>query len=445
MLRRRSLVPALVLATLALASVLTACAQPDVAVQWPSFRGPTGMGLFEDAGLPVTWSADDGSVLWKAKIPGRGNSSPVVADGRVFLTTAVAKGDGSGNVVREVLALDLESGEILWETEIYRGEKEKLHRENTSAGPSAVTDGRHVFATLGTHLSKLDVDGGIVWNHEVHPDYVEHSRYGAASSLVLTSNAVILLRDREAAEPGLTGWLAAYSRDDGSELWRHEWGDICCTYSTPLVVDRGAGEEVLVALTHRLKSFDAVTGDHLWSAEYEINQLVGGPVLEGDLLIVAGGAHNVRETAAFRLTGAGAETQVEKLWNTVKFAPQTSSAVLHEGLVYTMTTKGMVACRDGWSGETLWQQRLKLRSPHAALIAGDGKVYSMSPVGQTAVMVAGPEFELLALNELPEEGNKWAGASPAVADGTLLVRGARHLYRIGHPPGGAEAAPAAAE
>ncbi len=440
MLCRRSSVPALVLVC-----ALAACSPPEVAVQWPGFRGPGGMGLFDDAGMPVTWSADDGSVLWKTEIPGRGNSSPVVADGRVFLTTAFAEGEGPANLVREALALDLESGEILWQTEIYRGEKERLHRENTSAGPSPVTDGRHVFVTIGTHLAKLDLDGRIVWSHEVHPDYVEHSRYGAASSLALTRDAVIVLRDRESAEPGLTGWLAAFSRADGSELWRHEWGDICCTYSTPVVVDRGAGEEVLVALTHRLKSFDAGTGEHLWSAEYEINQLVGGPVLEGDLLIVAGGAHNVRESAAFRLAGAGAGTRVEKLWNTVRYAPQTSSAVLYEGLIYTMTTKGMVACRDAWTGETLWDERLQLRSPHAALLAGDGKVYSMSPVGQTAVMAAGREFELLAMNSLPEETNKWAGASPAVADGTLLVRGARHLYRIGHPPGGGEAAPAAAE
>ncbi len=437
--RRRSLAPALVLVC-----VLGACAEPEVPPQWPGFRGPTGMGLSEDVGLPVTWSADDGSILWKSEIPGRGNSSPVVAGDRVFLTTAL-EDEGPRNIVREALALDLGSGEVLWRTEIYRGKKEKLHRENTSAGPTPVTDGKHVFVSLGTHLSKLDVDGNIVWSHDVHPNYVEDSRYGAASSLALTRDAVILLRDRESAEPGLIGWLAAFSRDDGSVLWRHDWEDLCCTYSTPVVVDRGAGEEVLVALTHRIKSFDAGTGDLLWSADYEINQLVGGPVLEGDLLIVAGGAHNVRESAAFRLTGAGAQTQVEKLWNTVKYAPQTSSAVLYEGLVYTMTTKGMVACRDGWSGETLWEARLELRSPHASLIAGDGKVYSMSPVGQTAVMAARREFELLAMNSLPEENNKWAGASPAVADGTLLVRGARHLYRIGRTPAADETAPVAAD
>lgn len=410
--------------------LLGACAPEPSAGPWPEFRGPTGMGLSTDTNLPVSWSDGSPAILWKTEIPGRGNSTPIVSGGRVFVTTAIpeAKSEPPRNHSRMVYGLDFESGEILWTTDLLYGPKEKTHRLNTVATATPATDGEKLFVYFGSTLAALDFDGEVVWKHEIDPAYALYSRYGAASSPVLTQDAVIVLQDRESN--GDVGWLAAFSKEDGSELWRVEWDGICCTYSTPLVVDRGSGEEILVAMSLVVKSFDAATGNELWEADYVIHQLVQGPVVEGDLMIVAGGAHSVRSVNGFRLTGSGKETRVEELWTGLGVVPETSSPVLYNDLFFTVSGKGILVCRDPQTGEILWKRRLQQRSNHPSLVAGDGKIYIASGDGTTSVVAAKPQFELLSTNHLEGDNGK-AIASPAIADGTIVLRSERYLYRIG--------------
>lgn len=385
------------------------------------------MGLSTDSPLPVTWSGDGTGVRWKTAVEGEGNSTPIVTGGRVFLTSAHRE---KGGAVRRVQGFDLETGEFLWQTDVLKGPGERTHALNTIVGATPVSDGESLFVYLGSTLAALDLDGNVLWNREIDPEYQEYSRYGAASSPVLTGDAVIVLQDREYAGTPEMGWLAAFSKKDGSPLWRVEWDDTCCTYSTPVVIDRGAGEEILVALTRVVRSFDPATGEVLWEHGYVINQLVSSPVLEGDLLIVAGGAHNVRSVNAIRLSGAGSATTTETLWSKKGLVPETASPVLYNGLLFSITNKGVLACRDSETGEELWKKRLDQRGNHPSIVAGDGKIYVPSSYGSISVVAAAPEFELLAENRL-EPGFGRANASPAIADGTLVIRGEGHLYRIG--------------
>lgn len=409
------------------------CASSEPAAEWPAFRGPTGIGLTSETGLPVSWSEDDGSVLWKVEVSGKGNSTPIISGGRVFLTSTVEKdgGEGEASLQRVVMALDFETGELLWQTEVFAARQEKLHRLSTSAAPSPVTDGEHVYVYFGSAIAALDLEGNIAWQQEIEPEYARFSRYGAASSPVLTEDAVIIVQDREYSkfEADDIGWIGAYSRSDGHELWRTEWDDTCCSYTTPLVVDRGAGEEIIVVQSAYVASYAAGTGERLWHQEYEINQIVSGPVIDGDLLVVTGGAHNVKSSHGIRLTGAGKDTTREVVWSGRRMVPETSSAVLYEGLVYSVTIKGVMLCRDALTGEIVWQQRLDQRGNHGALVAGDGKIYVGQGYGKTSVVAAGREFELLSQNQL---GESLSTASPVVAGGSILLRSQGHLYRVGN-------------
>jgi hypothetical protein len=408
------------------------------------------MGLAAGGELPEVWSADAGNLKWRTDIPGVGNSSPIVSRGRVFLTTSyedsssavLPPGPPGGAAVlppgppggaaegastkRSCLAVDLETGQILWETAVVTTPKEARHWMTSGAAPTPVTDGSHVFVYFGSHLAALDLDGRIVWTKEVEPDYAEYSRYAAASSPILTDTAVIVAQDQESGRDDDVGWLAAFAKDTGERLWRHEWNDTCCSYSTPLWLDQESGRRLLFAHSGAVAEYEPETGEQLWIHRYEINQMVSSLVAEGDLLCIAGGAHNVRRSSCVSLTGRGRETQVEVLWESLQGPPETSSPVLYGGLLFTVTNKGVLSCVDPRTGEARWRQRLAGGGYHPSLFAGDGKVYVPNARGLTTVVAARSEYELIHENSLDEGGF----ASAAVAGGSLFFRTKSQLVRI---------------
>jgi len=402
--------------------------EPQAAIgAWPQWRGPSGLGVSSEEDLPISWSNTGPSVLWKAEVPGMGNSSPIVSGNQVVLTSAYPV-DGPGKELwRVVLAYDREVGEELWETKIFSGPREHVHRQNTQAAPTAVADGEHYFAYFGSELVKLDRRGAIVWQETIDPSFAEFSHYGAASSPVLTNDAVIVTQDRERPSTPDLGWIAAYDKETGQRLWRSEWNDTCCSYSTPLVVERGGQSEIIFAHSGFVRGYDASNGETLWTAEYPIGQLVSSPMIDGDLLGVSGGAHRTRYTRFFRLVGSGKQTHAEVLWESPRYAPQVSSPVLYNGLVFSVTNKGIMACVDATTGRLWWKRRLKRGHNPVSLVAGDGKVYVVAETGWTKVVKATQAFRPLAENNLDEP---MSNASPAIVDGSLLIRTRQHLFRI---------------
>ncbi|HVS63764.1 MAG TPA: PQQ-binding-like beta-propeller repeat protein [Thermoanaerobaculia bacterium] len=450
-------------------STLVACGGEGVDAPWPQWRGPTGDGVSTEAPLPTTWSIDSYNVRWRTEIPGVGNSQPVVADGRVFGTYAYRQGadpfepdpleseidpeaeaaDETWNDDEEapapdqrpagterlkwraVMAIDLESGNVLWTKPLFEAPAERKHRLNTIAAPTPATDGRHLYVYFGSVLAKLDLAGEVLWQHEIDPGYGRLTRYGAASSPVLTDEDVIVVQDKEWARTEDVGWMAAYSKETGEQRWRTEWEHTCCSYATPLVVDRGAGQEIVFAHSGEVTSYSAEDGERLWSVQVEILQMVSTPILareraDGDVLAVSGGAHNVKRTIFFRLEGAGRDTRAEQLWDDPRFAPQNSSPVLYGDRFFTVNDAGVLTSWDAATGEVVWNHRLSRGKNRASLIAGDGKLYVQSSSGVVTVVAVEDDGspQILAENSLGDDGSN---ATPAVAGGCLLLRTARHL------------------
>ncbi len=409
--------------------VFLACGEAEVTEPgvWPQFRGPQGNGVSADVGLPTTWSEDSDNIAWKVRLPGRGNSSPIVSHDRVFLTAAVNDEEGEEKQVqRYVLGLDFASGEILWQTEIGLRARGKNHRLNTSAAPTPVTDGRHVFAFFGDLLVSLDRDGEILWSQKVDDQYAKYSHYGTASSPVLTENSVIVAHDRETTDKPYA-WIAAFDKKTGEEVWKVDFADGCCSYTTPLVRRRGAYEEVLFTGSGAVTSYDAASGEQLWTHQLQFNQPVASAVSDGDILAVFSGAHQVRFGAVIKLTGEGKNTQTEELWNTNRMIPQTSSPLILNGKLYSVVELGHLSCYDLYTGKRAWQGRLPSAGGYrSSLVGGDNKIYVQANSGLMVVVGEGEKFNQLAANTLAEGGN----ASPAIADGSLLIRSQSNLYRI---------------
>jgi hypothetical protein len=385
------------------------------------------MGISAAPELPETWSEKSSNIRWRTAIPGSGNSSPIVSGGRVYLTSAVPTAGDDSQADRVGLALDFETGEILWQTPVMTAPAENRHRLNTSAGPTPATDGELVVVYFGAVLAALDLEGRIVWKTEIDPDYFEYSRYAAGSSPVLTADSVIIAQDQESVKNDDVGWLAAFDKKTGRQIWRRDWDDTCCSYSTPLIVEHEAGQRLLFAHSGSVEEYDLSSGETLWEHFFPINQMVSSIVADKDVLCVAGGAHNVKGATCVRLSGTGKDTEVEVLWETTQGAPETASPVLYDGKLFMVTSQGIVTCIDAVSGERLWRRRLAGGSYHVSLVAGDGKVYVPNAGGVTTVIALEPEIRVLAENAL----DRGSTASPAIAGGALLMRTRTHLVRIG--------------
>lgn len=396
--------------------------------EWPQFRGPDGLGLSSAEHLPETWSEESDNILWKTRIRGKGNSSPIVSHGRVFLTTSTL--EGKKKIRKWVLGLDLATGELLWETLVETAPKNKRHHVNTWAAPTPVTDGDRVFVHFGDVLAALDRDGEILWQVAIDPQYVEYSHYGAASSPILLAGAVLVFQDRETVDDK-PGWMAAYDRETGDEIWRTTWVDTCCSYVTPLVLRRGERDEIILLMAGSVRGFDAQSGEEIWREPFDTDQPVASAVMEGNLLAVFSGAHTHRHGAVFELSGQGTQGTAKLLWDTTRMIPQTASPILLNGLLFTVTEQGVLVCTDVRTGERYWKKRLPTGVYRASLIAGDGKIFAVSSTGNTAVVAAREKFELIANNPL----GKGSNASPAAAENSLLIRAESALYRIGSSSG----------
>lgn len=391
---------------------------------WERFRGPGGSAVSEEANLPLHWGEDGSGIRWSIEV-NPGVSSPIVTRSQVILSAEKIDGD---ETTLEMLSVDLETGEELWRTDVFRRKRENFSLRsvvNSSAGPTPATDGEHVYAYFGTHLAALDLEGNLIWLQHIDPKYLDEIRYGAGSSVVLSEDKVFVLRDREASP---VGWLAAYDKKTGERVWRRQWKDTCCSYTTPLILEHEGGTELIVAQAQHIVSFDADTGERIWRQPQNMNQPVASPVLVGDLLCSATGAHGVKNAACWQVDPQRRpRKRAKELWNARKGVGSMSSPVLYNDIFFSITDKGVLYSFDPRTGKPHWVNRLAAGPYVASLIAGDGKVYAFSSRGVASVVAASAEFELLAENKLPHDTIL---ASPAVAGGCLLVRSESHLMCV---------------
>ena len=432
------------LLVLLLSLVVAGCVQ-EQPLDWPQWRGPAGLGVSASEALPVEWSLGSPNLRWSVPLSGKGNSSPIVAVDTVYVTEARRAAQAPEGVdkafERWLIAVDAASGEVKWATAVATTVAETKHRLSTFAATTPAADGEGVYVYLGSHLARVLHSGKIDWLVEVDPAYAAHSRYGAASSPVLTSNLVIVMQDREWGYTRTkdAGWLAAYERETGALRWKEEWAGQegpCCTYTTPLVLAASrAGDRLIVAWSWFMREYDLETGDILWSRDYDINQLASSPVFEDDLLIVSGGAHAVKATQAFHFPVSEPGSEPSLLWENTVAVPETSSPLLLDGLLYTVTDFGVMSCQRASTGELLWRHRLPKGQYRSSLIAGEGNIYAASQRG-VSVVASGESFKLLSNNKL---GGRSSNASPAVGAGCLLLRTETHLHCISDGAEGAGA------
>lgn len=414
---------------------------------WPQFRGPGSRGVAEDdPRLPIVWSATQ-NVVWKKEVPGLGWSCPIVWGNKVFLTTVVKEGDTEeikkglyygGERPRPgeehrwmVYCLDADTGEVLWEREAHKGIPEgSRHNKNTYASETPVTDGERVYAYFGnTGLFAYDFEGNEVWRRQWEPVETQ-AGWGTAASPILHDDRLILVNDNKTRS-----FMAILDKKTGEtlcEVERDEGGN----WSTPFVWETPQRTEIVTPGSKAVRSYD-LEGNLLWSFSGMSKITVGTPFAGHGLLYLSSGfvldenrpVYAIKPGASGDISLAKKETENEYIaWKQNQAAAYIPSSLLYRDHYYVLLDQGFLTCYDAKTGEEIYdKQRLgRAKSYTASPWAYNGKIFCLSEDGDTTVIEAGPEYKVVGVNDLEE----FSMATPAIANGSLYIRTASHLYRI---------------
>jgi outer membrane protein assembly factor BamB len=402
---------------------------PLVRADWPQFRGPTGQGVAETADPPAEWDQKT-NVAWRTELPGLGWSSPVVAGGKVYLTTAVGdagkKGGKAADVSLRAVCLDAATGKIVWNVEVFKPEADAArakHGKNSLASPTPVVEGGRVFVHFG-HMGTAclnTADGAKVWA----TTKLRYSpTHGNGGSPVLAGRHLIFSIDGTEKQA-----VVALDAATGAVAWetpRKVEGVKKFSFCTPLVIEVNGKQQVVSPGSGVVMACDPATGKEVWRVRYGTGySVVPRPVYGHGLVYVSSGYDNP-VVYAIRPDGTGDVTDTHVAWAAKKGGPRNASPVLVGADLYMVSDDGLLGCLDAKTGKPRWSESLGGKFS-ASLLAAGGRLYAFSEEGVGTVVRPGPEFEGVRANKLGER----VLASPAVDGNALLVRTEKALYRIG--------------
>ncbi len=442
---------------------------------WLQFRGPAAGVVPDDPQLPERWSETE-NVVWTADIPGLAWSSPVIAGDLVFITSSISEGDepdpikglydpgmengseGSANVHRWVLyAFDFHTGQVRWERELYAAPPPgKRHLKNSFASETPVTDGRRVYVYLGAigQLAAFNMSGEIVWTRELEVFNTLHEM-GTAASPILHRDRVYVVNDNTTHS-----FMAAFDKDTGNEVWRVDREEYGRNWATPFVWENDVRTELVTAGSEAVRSY-SLDGELLWELRGMSGLTTPTPFTAHDLVYISSGypGGGIRPVYAIR-PGASGDISVfteeearngipsgfpgpltasdDIAWSYPLLGTYNTTAIVYGDIFYTLLDRGFLVAHDAQTGEEIYgRQRLEIGNGFTASPwAYNGKVFLLSEDGETYVVRAGREFEILHTNLLSE----MTLATPAIARGSLFIRTQSKLYRISNGDGAAASA-----
>jgi outer membrane protein assembly factor BamB len=452
------------------------------AKDWLQWRGPNSAGIAEESNLPTEFGPNK-NVVWRTALP-PGHSSPVLAGDRIFLTAF--EGDKL-----LTFCLDRNTGKILWRREAPRPRTQELHKANSPASPSPVSDGKNAYVFFTDYgLLAYGPDGNELWRTAMGPF---NNPFGMGASPVLAGDILLQACDSESGS-----FFAAFDKKTGKQLWRAERPDYSRGFSTPVLFQpKGGGPlQAVLAGSYQLTSYDVKTGKEVWWYRGLTWQLKPTPVFSPNkdyvyILGWAGGsdtgqqesipnfedvlklwdknsdgklakaeipdakitkdwtaidldrddavglrdwklyqsrraAQNTFQAVKLPPNPKGDITEGARVWAYTKSLPNVPSPLFYDNVLYLMKEGGILTTLDPTDGSVLKQGRLQgaLSLYFSSPVAADGKIYVTSEAGNSVVLKAGREWEILQVNDLGEEVH----ATPAIVDGKIYLRTHAALY-----------------
>lgn len=420
---------------------------------WPQFRGPSGTGVGDDSPLPLEWS-EDKNVAWKTAVPGLGWSQPVIAGPLVFITAAVtdkrrepmdyatgtadpytlsgAKAPAPELTVHwKLFAVDLRNGVIQWEKTVASGKPQyPIHPSNTYASETPAADAHGVYAWFGAGgvVAAFDHAGQQLWQKQLGV-FRQQNNTGSASSLRLFERFIYIqcFNEEQAV-------LVCLEAANGKEVWRVARETAGTAWNTPLLWHNSTRTELVVCAQKLMTSHDPLTGREYWRASGPDMPVI--PSLSADAQHLYFGYRSPTTGGALFALEAGAnyeqcpapagKTFLTQAWQAPDAAPGMPSPLAASNCVYVLNDN-VLFCVDAATGKELFRKRLPgFRTVVASPIASGDRLLILDESGRAVVLQAGPTFQVLGQSRL----NDRFWSSPAIANGSLLLRGLKYLYCI---------------
>ncbi|AMV34989.1 Outer membrane protein assembly factor BamB precursor [Pirellula sp. SH-Sr6A] len=415
--------------------------------RWPAFLG-AGSTPPEAALLPIVWSPEQ-SIAWKMALKGHGQSSPILWEKRIFVTTV----DGPNKERQLVHCMSLQDGQILWTHEVPNENPVKNSVYVSRAAPTPVVDADRVvvFFESGDCIA-VDHQGENLWSRNLSKDYGPFiAEFGLGASPCQNADHVFVLMEHDAP-----GALVALSKKTGQTVWKAERA-AGRSWSSPAYFKIDGIEQVVVSSNGSVMSYDCATGKVLW----ELTGLGGNtnvsPIDNGSGRFLIGASPGRQGENAESAKKSNGMVQVKKVdgvwkpelvWWNDKVSPTWGSPIIHQDLAYWVNRVGVVHCLDTKDGEVVYTGRLK-QACWATPIAIDDRIYFFGKEGITTVIQAGRAFKILAENTLfdletlppetttlGEEGTEERRRAAAMLSGPTLygsaLAGSTMIARIGN-------------
>ena len=385
---------------------------------WSQFRGPNSDGHAANVATPIEWS-ETKNVAWKTGIPGLGWSSPAIVDGKVFLTTAVPRGDG---LSLRAMSLDAKTGKILWDREVRAVEKApSIHTKNSHASPTPLVRDGAVFVHFGAlGMARLSAtDGAVQWTCT---ELEYPPLHGSGGSPVLHDGKLVVVCDGSK-----NPFVAAVDTESGKVAWktlRSVQARVSHSFVTPIVGMVDGKAQVMAPGPDHFAAYDLATGTELWRVKAPGWSVVPQPTL-GHGLVIYNHDYDHPELLAVKLGGQGDVTDSHIVWRIKRGAPSTPTPLLVGDELYFVADNGIASCVNAKTGENHWTERLE-GNYSASPVFANGRVLFLNETGLATWVKPGKEFVALGTNEVP--GRTFA--TPAFFDGAMYLRTDEHLYKI---------------
>ncbi len=398
------------------------------AENWPSWRGPNNQGISSEKNVPTQWDRDT-NILWRLPLPGAAGATPVVWEDRIFLTTIAGE-----ELVLMCVGTD---GVEKWRSKLGSGNRNVRGDEGNSAAPSPSTDGKHVWAFFANgSLGCFDFEGNEVWQFDVQQRYGKFDiQFGMTSTPVLHEDKLYLQLIHSGGAK-----VVALDKNTGNEVWavpRPSDAIEECehSYASPIVYN---GPEAQFLLTHGADysvAYDLQTGEELWRvgglhppAQYDVTlRFVSSPVAKDGMVVVPSAKRGI--TSAVKTTAQGNITGKDEHYHwTFDVTPDVPSPLIVGDYVYLCRENGNFIALERKTGKQLYEERTNRIRHRASPVYAAGNIYLTGRDGKVTVVKAGPQFEIVAQNDVGEA----IAASPVISNGRIYLRTFDALWAIGN-------------
>jgi len=390
--------------------------------RWTGFQGNQGSSHTFATDFPLTWSETE-NVAWTIKLPGYGQSSPVVWEGKIFVTAS----EGQMKETLVVLCIEVTTGEILWTKRFEATNRTERTDMISQAAPTPTVDAQHLYAFFESgDLFALSHQGEKRWHRSFTNEYGPFvGNHGIGSSIAQTDDTVILLIDHDGPS-----YLLSINKTDGTNLWKRD-REKRVSWTSPVISQHGNVTEILISSNGIVEAYNAENGERHWYVEGIEKNTVPSPAVTEEWVVV--GSSQKGETLGIKRGGTGDVTESHIRWKG-DVASSFGSPLVHRDSVYIVNKSGVLSCLNLETGSVLWTTRIGSSTWASPIAAGD-MLYFFGKDGDTTVMQAPPQQQteippIVSVNSLATKSRVYGVAA---INGAFLIRTGSRLICVREP------------